>query len=221
MAVNLFSYERGTSLLHKCNALVKVLFLTAFCIAIFLEAEWKSVFFIARTAACIFIPLVLLLLSRLSVRIVFNLWPVILTGAFVTAFRSFNIVPFSFNREGFCSGCIYALNFFMAALASGIVFKTTSPLQIRESLCGVEDALAKIFPFVKKLNLALAISLTINFLPSIFEYWNKTGLACKARRPGSKKRFFSIRIFTAHFSAFFSCLLYRAETSRRAVLNRS
>ena len=221
MAVNLFSYQRGSSLLHKCNALAKVFFLTVFCIFIFVDAKWMSPFFIARTAACLFVPLLLLFLSGLSLRIFFNLWPVILTGVFVTAFRSFDLPAFSFNREGFYSGCIYALNFFMAALASGIVFKTTSPLQIREGLCRVEDALAKIFPFVKKLNLALAISLTINFLPSIFEYWNKTGLACKARLPSSKKNHFGIRIFTAHLSAFFSCLLYRAETSRRAVLNRS
>ena len=221
MAVNLFSYQRGNSLLHKCNALAKVLFLTVFCIFIFIDAKWMSPFFIARTATCIFIPILLLFLSGLSLRIFFKLWPVILTGVFVTAFRSFDLPSFSFNREGFYSGCIYALNFFMAALASGIVFKTTSPLQIREGLCGVEDALAKLFPFVKKLNLALAISLTINFLPSIFEYWNKTALACRARMPASKKHSFGIRNFTAHLSAFFSCLLYRAETSRRAVLNRS
>ena len=93
MAVNLFSYQRGNSLLHKCNALAKVFFLTVFCIFIFVDAKWMSPFFIARTAACVFVPLLLLFLSGLSLRIFFNLWPVILTGVFVTAFRSFYFLP--------------------------------------------------------------------------------------------------------------------------------
>ena len=92
MAVNLFSYQRGNSILHKCNALAKIFFLTAFCIFIFVGAKWMSPFFIARTATCVFVPLLLLFLSGLSLRIFFNLWPVILTGVFVTAFRSFDLL---------------------------------------------------------------------------------------------------------------------------------
>jgi len=225
MAVNLFSYERGNTLLHKINALIKILFLTAFCIFIFFDPkkdyEDKRLFFILRTAVCILFPIVLFIISRRHVKIILHLWPVMLTGLFVTAFRSFDIPAFTFNKDGFYSGLLYALNFFMASLASSVIFKTTSPLQIRESLESVENILARIFPFVKKLNLALVISLTINFIPSIFEYWNKTSLACRARQADGKKKMFSIRIFNAHFTALLSCLLYRAETKRRAVLNRS
>ena len=227
MAVNLFSYQTGSSILHKMNALLKVLLLTLFCIFIFLEPpailgeKASQIFLWTRTAICVFIPVLLFLLSAQKIKIVFFLWPVLLTGAFVTVFRSFDFETFSFSKQGFFSGCIYALNFFMASLASVLVFKTTSSIQIRESLLCVEDALAKVFPFVKKLNLALALSLTINFLPSVFEYWNKARLACKARSGNVKMRFFSMRIFCAQFSAMFSCLLYRAETTRRAVINRT
>ena len=123
MAVNLFSYQRGNSLLHKCNALAKVFFLTAFCIFIFVDAKWMSPFFIARTAACVFVPLLLLFLSGLSLRIFFNLWPVILTGVFVTASALLTFQPFLLTGRDFILVAFMPLTFLWQPLLLALYLK--------------------------------------------------------------------------------------------------
>jgi biotin transport system permease protein len=73
------------------------------------------------------------------------------------------------------------------------------------------------------LNPALVISLAINFIPQIFETWNRVNLAARARSVSRKRKNLHTVITTAYLElqALFSCLLYQAETTRQAVLNRS
>ena len=82
---------------------------------------------------------------------------------------------------------------------------------------------AIIIPFVKKIRLALILSITITFIPEIFNCWNKVSLAAAARTPIGKngKRKTTVRIFNAQITAFFFNMLQYAEQVRRAICNRT
>ena len=84
----------------------------------------------------------------------------------------------------------------MTSLFSLVIFETTSRLEILDALTCLEDKTAIIIPFVKKIRLALILSITITFIPEIFNCWNKVSLAAAARTPigknGKRKKTLSI-----------------------------
>ena len=219
MAVKLFSYQRGNTLLHRIPALAKLIFIILFCILVCRDLQGQAL--VAKDAACILLILILFFSAGHPFRSLIELWPVLVIGAFVTVCRSIDFFPLSFVKEGLFDGLRYTFNFLISSLACSLVFRTTSSLKIMDALETVQDCIAKIFPPINKLNPALLISMTISFIPMVFETWNKVALAVKAREHAGKRNHFSLRILSAQFSALFSCLLYKAETARKAILNRS
>ena len=61
------------------------------------------------------------------------------------------------------------------------------------------------------MNPALVLSLAINFIPEVFATWNRVDLAVRARSDDKGKNKFSLRILGVRLTAFFLCLLERAE----------
>lgn len=229
MAVTLFSYSKGNSIVHKIPPLLKIFFLTSFCIFTFFGGDnipqsffydLKSTLFFLKYAFCFCLPLLLFALSKIHTNIFFELKPVLFITIMVTLFRSIKLFPLSFYEEGFYSGVLYSLRFVSTSLAASVVFKTTSSLQINQAFASLENGIAKIFPSVKKSNPALLLSLTINFIPCVFELWNKINLAAKARR-GKKKYMFTPSIIAQEFSTLLSCLLFKSKNIWNAIQNRS
>ncbi len=222
MAVTLFSYQKGTSPMHRIPALVKIIFLLIFSIFVcYNKGQASALAFYIKNASCIFIALLIFFIASPSVKTLLALHPVLFLGFLVTLFKTFDFITFTFSKEGLIEGLLYTLRFLLTSLVASVVFKTTSSIQIKDALEQVQNCLAKILPVIKKINPALLLSLTINFIPMIFDTWNKIELAAKARSPKKRFSLFKIRIFYAEFSALFSCLLYKAEITRKALLNRS
>ena len=116
---------------------------------------------------------------------------------------------------------LYIYRFFMSALSALIFFETTSPLQIKAAFEQIQNVLAKIFPPLKRINPAMTLALAINFIPEIFSAWMRISRAAKARRPEGKGAAFFIGGLYAQLAALLSCLISYAETTRRAIVNRS
>lgn len=244
MAVALFSYRKGNSLLHRIPALVKIGMLIFFSAFVFLGGtshSLDSVFqlsFVIKTALSFSVAAVLFFLSGARCNSVFQLKSIFILCLIITAFRAICIpsenssvqndaviavLPFlGINLNGLAAGIAYSIQLILVSFAAQLLFETTSSLQIKNSLEAVQDAAAKIIPPVKKLNLALILSLAINFMPEVFETWRKVNLASRARMNSSKKRQpVKITVIAQEFIALFSCLLIKAETTRKALLNRS
>lgn len=170
--------------------------------------------------------------------------PILINNSFW--FTSIKILPFLFiNPVELPEGLLYTSRFFVTAIAALVLFETTSTLQIEETLSSLEKKVAIIFPPIKKLHLAQIISISIGFIPEIFATWNKVVIAAKARNPNNgrvKENHLSnarttttkaklnsnfahfaqkISLIIAQFSALLSCLLSRAEETRKAFLNRN
>lgn len=217
MAVALFSYKNRPSLLHRIPALIKILVMFSFCIFCFRETNYEQI----KLPACFAFSLLLFFLARGNWTTIKSLPYVFVLGAFVTVLRMFNFFPeFSFSKEGFIWGILYSARLFITAFACQIIFETTSSAQISDSLEQIENGIAKILPPAKKLHAALLISLAINFIPLVFETWDKVHLASMARSPKKKNLVAATGILLSELEALLSCLIFKAETKRKAIINR-
>lgn len=217
MAVEMFCYRNRNSVLSRIPALAKLIFIFVLCISVFRDSDYEKL----KLGICFAFTVLLFILGKCNFKTVSAMKYVLTIGTLILLLRSFNYTPeASINVEGFWAGVEYTVRLFITALACQIIFETTSPMQIQSALETVETLVAKIVPPVKKLHTALLISLAINFMPMVFETWNKIQKAGLARSRKSRNPFITIRNSMAQFEALFSCLLFKAETKRKAILNR-
>jgi len=221
--MTLFAYRKGNTPLHRMNAGLKILFLIALCIVTFAGGMYDTLDSVSkpslliRTAICLSVTIGLFLASGRSRTSFKPVKFVLIIGVLMILFRVFN-QPL---KDAFAAGLLYTVRFLITAIAAQIVFETTSSLEIKESFEAGQERVAKLLPFMKKLNLALALSLSINFIPQVFATWNLVHTAAQARTPNKKGLLRTIPIVYCEIQAFFSCLLYQAEIKRKALLNRS
>ncbi len=208
--MKLFAYRKGNTLLHRLNARWKILFLIILCIVTFAGGMYEtldsvlSAALLIRTVLCLAVTITLFIMSGCSRTSFKPVKFVLIIGALMILFRVFN-QPI---KDALAAGLLYTLRFLITAIAAQIIFETTSPLEIKESL--------------GKSSPALAVALSINFIPQVFATWNRVHTAAIARTPKHKKGLIrSIHIVYCEIQAFFSCLLYQAEIKRKALLNRS
>ncbi|MBO4546577.1 MAG: hypothetical protein J5700_03270 [Treponema sp.] len=222
MVEALFAFRSGNSLLHKANAGAKIIFLFAFSFFVFWGSPQSAqeIFsrpIVVRIALCFAISAALFFLAGANWKSLLHLRFVFVIGAMVTAVKMIG-APDGVLADGAASGLLYTVRFFVSALAAQCVFETTSMVQIQESL-----------------RLPTIAALAINFIPQIFSEWQKIKLAARARTnakygagkqggPCGKRRanlFAAAALFLFELEALFLCMLQKAETTRKAVENRS
>lgn len=229
MALALFSYRKGNTVLHRIPALLKIALLFAFSFLAFSGSGQDSLSFFENTASVVKLFSSILCASLLFVlggcywKAFFKMKFIFVLGLFIIAVRtiSFETGRFALNMDGFAAGLLYALRFFLSAFAAEVIYETTSGLEINQALELVEDIISKIIPPFKKLKSAFVISMAINFIPLVFDTWEKIHLASKARGSEKKGIGSTFRTLYCETEALFDCLLFRAETRRKAVINRS
>lgn len=239
----LFAYRRGDTPLHRIPALVKLIVLFSVCIAAFAGGSPDSVAeiteraLIVRTAVCFLLSVLLFILGGCHFCSLKNLLFVLALGAAVIVFRTLGI-PQSpteqqlayivtvlpgvrLNLNGCAAGILYTVRFFITTFTAQTIFETTSSLEIKGAVESVQDGIAHIFPPLRKWNPALVISLAINFIPQIFDTWSSVRTAARARTLSGKKSIAqAIRKLYQEIQSLISCLLFKAETTRKAILNR-
>ena len=240
----LFSYRKGSTSLHRLPAVFKLIFQIALCASLFASPQSKAAT-AAILVACGGATIAAFAAARISLRELKRLRPILALGAVYALFRVFAISPRALPADaGFrlfahagdslvffsvivlrasrvLDSLLYICRFFIAALSALIFFETTSPLQIKAAFEQIQGALAKVFPPLKRINPALTIALAINFIPEIFSAWGRISRAARARRPQGKGAAFLVGGLYAQLAALLSCLVRYAETTRRAIVNRS
>lgn len=217
MALMPFAYRRGDSVLHKMNPGLKLLLLFCLCFVAFFE--WK--YSLISLVLCFVFCVLGFLFAKCTIKSLVILRFVFVIGLLVFLFT---VSDFSFSYKYFVSlkkteliKCFYYVSrFAVTSVASQIVFETTSLIQIQDFFESIENAIAKIVPSLKKMHLALILSLTINFMPLIFSTWAKIKTASAAR--AGKNNVYSLCL---QLSTLLSVMIYQAENKRKAVLNRS
>ena len=179
-----------------------------------------------RTAFYFCIQAVLFFAARTPLASLKKLKFVFVIGAMLAALRLIpsGIEPAEYyvlNLNDLILSLLYIFRFFITSASALIIFETTSRIEIFDAFNSIEKKLALLFPAVKKLNIALTLSITISFIPEIFSAWSDINLAAAARNGQGKKSILSFfRITTAEFFALFYNMFEYAEQLRKASINR-
>ncbi len=221
----LFTYRKGNTLIHKAPPLLKLIILLLVSLTVFSSVEGVSEWIIL--AAYYMGAFVFFIFSKTPLKHLKKLNFVILMGLFVTFFRVVNFAPFMLDFSQIPDGMLYTLRFLLATIFVLIFFETTSTSQITDSFQKIQDSIVifipPLKPFFQKHNPGRIMGLSIGFMPRIFSTWEKVRLATLARTPSKKQNRIAnfLFIIEVEFSALLSCMINVAETTRKAVINRS
>ena len=219
----LFLYTRGDTLLHRVPAGAKL-------VALFLAAPLAFAFDGVPLAALGAALVLATALSRPRAGEIVSLFRVVLGYGVLMA--AFTLVgrPLSGEvaREALANTALYLLRLSVVVLSSGVFYRTTSGVELREALYSFRRRLVTLVP-----PLALvpdpvpSLSLTLLFIPRVFAAWTALDRAWIARggngpadgNPlarawrGGKKLGILLPVLVTN-------LLTMAETTERAMLNR-
>ena len=169
-----WSYRKGSTLLHRLPAGLKLAFLLLLSLA---------AFFPSLLVLC-GIALILVILSLAAHMRPWELLrgsgPLLFVVLAVFLFQGVELSPPGFNLEGLEESVIFCARIGTAFAAGTLLFGVTTPGEIKKSLSRLEAALG-----LEKLKLSLCISLMLGFLPRFFEIWEDLNLAWQSR--GGKK----------------------------------
>lgn len=231
----LFSYRKGNSVIHRLPPLLKLTLLCVICVRTFSNSIYggalsglcsgDTVLWL-RAAFYFCVQAFLFFAARTPLASLKKLQFVFVLGGMLTALRLLpsHIAPpnyISLDITELFASILYVFRFFITSAAALIIFETTSRLEIFDAFAAIEKRLAAPFPAVKKLNIALTLSITVGFIPEIFTQWNAISLAAAARSGTAKQcpaAFF--RTVAAKFFALFYNMFDYAEQLRKAAANR-
>lgn len=214
--VKLFGYRSGSSFLHKCDARIKL-------ISLFVLGTF--VFLLPRNAALACIVLFFMLspairfpmkeiLSSLKPLVYYAL--ILYSSSIVSALFAHAPFPLPFipSERDIVILCRLALAFLIA----NAVYRTTSPLELREAVESIERGVVRIFwkkTEYRRLLFSESLSLLIVLIPEVFAVWQAVFRAWKARR-GKK----GIRMIITLFPVFISVCMKRTYVTALALKAR-
>ena len=214
--LKLFGYRSGSSFLHKCDARIKL-------ISLFVLGTF--VFLLPRNAALACIVLFFMLspairfpmkeiLSSLKPLVYYAL--ILYSSSIVSALFAHAPFPLPFipSERDIVILCRLALAFLIA----NAVYRTTSPLELREAVESIERGVVRIFrkkTEYRRLLFSESLSLLIVLIPEVFAVWQAVFRAWKARR-GKK----GIRMIITLFPVFISVCMKRTYVTALALKAR-
>lgn len=176
----ILSYQKRNSLIHRTPALLKLLALLGIAVALYLTGlEIHGILFA--------VSLVAVLISGISLKdFLHDLKPVTFYGLFIAVVEVVGAMLYGGNLlESFGDGMwktnssvLLVSRLVVAMSYTSLFFRTTSNLEIRQSLERVELAVS--FGH-SRLSFSRAFALFLNFLPQLFAIWANLDKAWKAR----------------------------------------
>lgn len=176
----ILSYQKRNSLIHRTPALMKLSLLLVIAVALYLTGlEIHGILFA--------VSLVAVLISGISFKdFLHDLKPVTFYGLFIAVVEVVGAMLYGENLlESFGDGMwktnssvLLVSRLVVAMSYTSLFFRTTSNLEIRQSLERVELAVS--FGH-SRLSFSRAFALFLNFLPQLFAIWANLDKAWKAR----------------------------------------
>ena len=180
MSSPILSYQKRTSLIHKTPALLKLALLLGIAIALYLTGFGVHCLLMVVT-------LLLVWVSKIQLKdFLHDLRPVVFYSIFIALVEAagsllYGGVFFISFRDGAWknNGSVLLVSRLVVAMSyTSVFFRTTSNLEIRQSLERVELAVS--FGH-SRLSFSRAFALFLNFLPQLFAIWANLDKAWKAR----------------------------------------
>lgn len=194
----ILSYQKRTSLIHRTPALLKLLALLGIAVALYLTGLGIQGILFA-------VSLVAVLISSISFKdFLHDLKPVAFYSLFIAVVEVVGAMLYGGNLwESFGDGMwktnssvLLVSRLVVAMSYTSLFFRTTSNLEIRQSLERVELAVS--FGH-SRLSFSRAFALFLNFLPQLFAIWTGLDKTWKARcgKRGIRKIIVLLPVFIA------------------------
>ena len=223
----LFGYRAANTPIHRASAIGK---LAALAIAGFCAFASHPVFPLAAGATLV-IAAVLAKVPFSSHRRNFGI--VAGYAVLIAVFRFIGPLP---DRASLIGGLtetgIYVSRLAIALLAGTVFYETTGSLAVRDALYGIQRLFVRatrLLPFRRRveadapgIDLALLFSLTVSFIPRVFETWDRLNRSWDARGGNARRgiRGALVRVSTL-IPILIITLLGVASVTERAIRNRS
>ena len=184
-----WSYQKGSTLLHRSPAGFKLIFLLLLSLAVFIPGSvFQNSIILSGTA------LILIILSLFARRNPLSLMrgsgPLVYMVLAVFLLRGLEFSPPGINFTGLKETAIFGARIVIAFCAGSLLFSVTTAWEIRKSLSRLELILR-----LDKLKLSLGIPLMLSFLKGFFVIWEDLNLAWKARGGGNNLKRLVILMF--------------------------
>ena len=170
-----WSYKKGSSVLHKLPAGIKLLFLLGLSLAAFFPGtETLSLIILGCIALIVFS---LSLIARIRPHsLLRGSGPLLLVILAVFLLRALEFSPIGLNFDGLLESLIFCVRIGTAFAAGSLLFAVTTSTEIRKSLSALEA-----FFHLEKFKLSLSLSMMLGFIPALFQIWEDLDLAWKSR----------------------------------------
>ncbi len=225
----LFSYRSIRTVIHRVPAGVKLACMIASTGAVFSG----SIPVLAGVSAILALGILLARTRPETIRN--NIRIILLYGALIVAFKFAGVRPDRATLEsGLIASGLYLWRLAAVLFAGTVFYETTSSLEIRHTLSALQNGIGWVFsPFTRLFrrisgrdpsfpDVALLLSLTINFIPRVFAAWNDLDRAWAARGGNARRGIGSaFRRFTVLVPALIALLLAVASDTEKAIRNRS
>lgn len=186
--IDLFHFRPGKTGLHRINTAVKYLSAIILSIAIFNGSPVELIVVTSLFLTGIFIIFFPLSVHSIISRI-WNLRAFFLFLLIISVARGLSIegtplpfIPF-FSNEGLISGAIYSWKLVLLLIIGQLLVSTTEPSELH----GAVYRVLKPLPMIKAGQIATMVSLTISFIPLIFDQYLEIRQAAESRL-GSRSR---------------------------------
>lgn len=212
----ILSYQRRTSPIHTIPALMKLLVLLAVTVSLYMTGLGVHALLFAAS-----LPLVALSHLQFS-DFLHDLKPVVYYGIFIAVVEAvsallFGGIPVAFDPPTLSelsqnSSVLLVSRLVVAMSYTSVFFRTTSNLELRESLESVE----RVLTFGRSsLSFSRAFALFLNFLPQLFGIWAGLDKAWRAR---CGKR--GLRKVLALLPVFITLSMKKANDTLLSIRNR-
>lgn len=207
MRFRALTYVSGNSLLHRCDARVKILVLLAFSVGIFFVRTWWGM------VACALAVVVALAVARAPfARVNGMLVPVYVLAAFSVLF---NVIG-NPSAGGLSAGLFLGVRMVALVAASFIVCLTTAPSALLDAFRWFIGPLRRVHLPVD--DIAFTLALSLRFIPVIEREFETVRAAQKSRGAELSGSFANkLRIWGAAFSAVFVGLFRHADNLATAM----
>ncbi len=226
--MTLFSYRPGRGFFYRIPAACKLAGLCVFTVIVFLQ-DWlvlaviTPLLFIAIAAGGV-PPLELLRRQRFILWYALFLLIFSVPGGYSEAESDIYAIPVTSFLAFYPARALPVLMFcwrlFVTAMTAAVMFRTTSSLEIQDTLEAGAKGLSRMFPRIHAENTALMFALLIGFIPLVMESWQALERAWLARGgpPGISGQ---LRKTVAVLTALIPLLMDRSMKSYRAIRARS
>ena len=205
------AYCEGDTLVHRCDARLKIVLLLAYSIGIFFVHSWWGM------AACALTVVVLALIARIPARqMLVPLVPVVILAAFSFVFAAV-ATP---GAEGLLNGAVVAVRMVALVGMSFVVCLTTTSTALLRAFAWFIGPLRALHVPVD--DIAFTLSLAIRFIPVIVDEFYQVRQAQVARGGDIEGMPFrrKLHVWGAAFASVFVGLFRHADTLAEAMDSR-